>query len=277
MKRNAGVITVLLMMCSPLRAELKDIGVDLGVYGTVFPILERNIIEVIQEKLASPKGQQLLRDFETRLKKASEEKHYVPAAVATITPTLEHRSYLFNPSVSLSEDLFDHNHVRFYKAGDSVNPLDSITLSKEYLFIDGDNPLHVEWAKRTQSHKKVALILVKGDPMRLMEKKDIKVFFDQEGAMSSRFQLSHVPCSLAQEGKMLRITEWTEDELSEQTVAKHSSAGLTETAGELGVESGVEPEVKFKTEPVAKAVAEFEIGKLISPLDKDLKREGKTP
>jgi conjugal transfer pilus assembly protein TraW len=217
----------------------------------------------MQEKLASPKGQQLLRDFETRLKKAGEEKHYVPAPVATITPTLEHRSYLFNPSVSLSQDLFDHNQVRFYKAGDSVNPLDSLTLSKEYLFIDGDKPLQVEWAKRTQNHKRIAIILVKGDPMRLMYRQNIKVFFDQEGAMTSRFQLSHVPCSLAQEGKMLRITEWTEDEISEQTVAEQSSGGL--------VESGIESGAELVGEPGEKSVGE------ISPLSKDLKREGKTP
>jgi hypothetical protein len=31
MKRNAGVIMVLILMCSPLRAGIKDLGVDLGV------------------------------------------------------------------------------------------------------------------------------------------------------------------------------------------------------------------------------------------------------
>ena len=182
----------------------------------VCPIKERNILEVLQEKLASPVGQNLLREFETNLKKMSEEKHYVPTPVASLTLTPEHRSYLFDPSVSLAQDLVDHNQICFYKAGDQVNPLEHMTLSKEYLFIDGDRPDQISWAKRLQSHKKVMVILVKGDPMRLMVEQDIKVFFDQEGAMTKRFQLTHVPCSLAQDGKRLRITEWTEDELLEE-------------------------------------------------------------
>ena len=62
--------------------------------------------------------------------------------------------------------------------------------------------------------KKTALIvLVKGDPMRLMRDAGVQVFFDQEEAMAKKFQLTHVPCSMAQEGTNLRITEWVEDDL----------------------------------------------------------------
>ena len=193
------ILTLFPMNLTPSLAMM-----DLGVYGMVFPIKERNILEVLQEKLASPMGQNLLREFETNLKKVGEGKHYVPTPVASLTLTPQHRSYLFDPSVSLAQDLVDHNQI---------NPLEHMTLSKEYLFIDGDRPTQISWAKRLQSHKKVMIILVKGDPMRLMVEQDIKVFFDQEGAMTKRFQLTHVPCSLAQDGKSLRITEWTEDEL----------------------------------------------------------------
>jgi conjugal transfer pilus assembly protein TraW len=190
--------------------------IDLGVVGTVFPIKERNIMTVMQEKLSTPMGKKLLHDFETRLKELSDSKHYLPTPNATLTATTEHRTYLFNPSISLDRDLADHNGTRFYQAGTSVNPLNQITLSKEYLFIDGDRPRQVAWALNYKKNKPALIVLVKGDPMRLMRDVGVQVFFDQEEAMAKRFQLTHVPCSMAQEGTNLRITEWVEDDLENE-------------------------------------------------------------
>lgn len=224
---------------------------DLGVVGTVFPIKERNIITAMQEKLRSPLGQKLLYDFEAQLKRTRDAQSYVPTPNAALTPTPEYRSYLFNPSISLNQDLSDHNGTRFYQAGTKVNPLDHLTLSKDYLFIDGDRPAQVAWAHQYQKDKPTLIILVKGDPMRIMRDQKAKgllehstdhpvghfadhpvdhpvnhpvnhpIFFDQEGAMATRFQLTHVPCSMIQDGKNLRITEWVEEELKDQLLGKH--------------------------------------------------------
>ena len=190
--------------------------IDLGVVGTVFPIKERNIMEVLQEKIASPMGKKLLHDFETRLKEAGDSKHYLPTPNTTLTPTTEHRTYLFNPSMSLDRDLADHNGTRFYQAGTKVNPLNQIILSKEYLFIDGDRSRQVAFALAYKKTKPAMIILVRGDPMRLMRASGVQVFFDQEEAMAKRFQLTHVPCSMAQEGVYLRITEWVEEDLGKE-------------------------------------------------------------
>lgn len=190
--------------------------IDLGVVGTVFPIKERNIMEVLHEKLASPMGKKLLHDFETRLKEKGDSKHHLPTPNKTLTPTPKYRTYRFNPSISLDRDLTDHNGTRFYQAGTTVNPLDQITLSKEYLFIDGDRPRQVAWALDYKKKRPTMIILVKGDPIRLMRDAGVQVFFDQEEAMAKRFQLTHVPCSMAQEGTHLRITEWVEDDLGKK-------------------------------------------------------------
>ena len=186
---------------------------DLGIFGTVFPIQEKHIIEVLKAKMQSDEGKQLLAAMDAKIKQITETRHVVPTPVSHITPSPEHASFLFDPSISLKQDLTDHNGTRFYKAGDKVNPLDSMTLSKIYVFIDGDKPKQVAFAKQMHAQQNTAIILVKGDPITLMREQDLSVFFDQEGAMVSRFQLKHVPCTLRQEDKMLRITEWTEDEL----------------------------------------------------------------
>jgi conjugal transfer pilus assembly protein TraW len=189
---------------------------NLGVFGVTFPIKERSLMEVLREKLQSEQGRVLLQAFEERLKKLTEEsRSYIPKPVESVTPTTKHKSYLFNPAIVLPHDLKDHEGNRFYKAGDLINPLDHITLSKDYLFIDGDKPKQIEWAKGYQKQKQVMIVLVKGDPITVMKDHQIQVFFDQEGAMVQRFKLKHVPCSIVQDGKNLRITELVENELKE--------------------------------------------------------------
>jgi conjugal transfer pilus assembly protein TraW len=186
---------------------------DLGVFGTVYPINEKNIMQVLMEKLKSGEGKKAITDFEVMLKNRAEEAHFIPKPAESIKATLEYRTYLFNPGVSLSQDVQDHEGTRFYTKGDVVNPLDHVTLSKEYLFIDGDRHQQVEWAKTQQQSKKVMIVLLKGDPMKIMKDHGIQVFFDQEGAMVNRFQLTRVPCVMRQEDKMLHIEEIPEEDL----------------------------------------------------------------
>lgn len=186
---------------------------DLGVYGTLFPVIEKNIMQVLMEKLQSDQGKQILSDFENSLKTFRDKAQFVPQSVDGITPTYAKRSYLFNPGISVNEDLIDHEGTRFYKKGDVVNPFDYMTLTKEYLFIDGNRPKQVVWAMAQNKLRKVMIILVSGNPMQIMKDYGIQVFFDQEGEMVKRFQLSHVPCMIAQDGKMLRILEIPEEEL----------------------------------------------------------------
>ncbi len=206
---------------------------DLGTFGTVFPIKENHIISVLKAKMQSDEGKQLLAGMDEKIKRIRNDRHVVPAPVGGVMPSPQHNSFLFDPSLSLKQDLTDHQGVRFYKAGDRVNPLDSMTLSKRYVFIDGDKPGQIEWAKRMQAEQNTLIILVKGDPVTVMRNHAITVFFDQEGAMVNRFQLKHVPCSMHQEGKWLRITEWTEDELEDSAMPWHSLASEGPIEGKI--------------------------------------------
>jgi len=195
---------------------------DLGTFGTVFTIHEKHIIEVLKEKIQSDEGKQLLRTIDEQVEKIRAQGHVVPTPVGNITPSPENNSFLFDPSMALTQDLWDHQWVRFYKAGDRVNPLDFMTLSKRYVFIDGERKDQIAWAKRMQEEKNTVIILLKGDPLTVMHDQDMTVFFDQEGVMTHRFQLKHVPCMMSQEGKRLRIAEWTEEALSKMIACPES-------------------------------------------------------
>ena len=202
-------MVVSLLFVTPLYAEIKDF----GVFGTTFPIKEKNIITVLKSKMHASQGKELLAKMEEKRSKIIKEEHYQPKAVEEIEPTLRVNSYLFDPSISLSHDLFDHQGTCFYKRGDSLNPLAHMTLSKEYVFIDGTRSKQVQWARKKQQKAPTMIVLVSGDPLTLMKEHQTHLYFDQEGAMTRRFNLTHVPCVMRQEGKMLRITEVPEEEL----------------------------------------------------------------
>lgn len=186
---------------------------NFGVFGQTFPVLEKNIIHVLQEKMASDKGRALLSHLEKSYLKMREEKKYVPQKVLGLMPTIEQRSYMFDPSLFLTHDIADHNGNVFYKKGTSLNPLTVMTLSKEYVFIDGTRDKQIEWSKKMMAEKNIMIILVDGDPMRIMKDHHITVFFDQDGEMVKRFELTHVPCVMRQEGQKLQITEIPEKDM----------------------------------------------------------------
>ncbi len=187
---------------------------DFGVFGSTFPVFEKNIINVLKDKMNSEAGRKLLGIIEEKHKLIAKEKHYIPKAVHGLKPTKTKNSYVFDPSISLSNDLSDHQGTVFYKAGTLLNPLDTMTLTKSYVFIDGTRPKQIDWVKKMIDEKEVIIILVDGDPLKIMKDHEIEVFFDQDGEMTNRFQLMHVPCVMEQEGKKLRITELTEEEIA---------------------------------------------------------------
>ena len=117
--RVAVLATLLVAMASPGHAA----AADLGVRGTVFPILEPDLIDYLRAKLekakASGKAEKLNRDFEARSRQTIEH----PVAVAGLTTTTEVKSWLFDPSMVVQGDIRDTRGHVFAHKGDVVNPL----------------------------------------------------------------------------------------------------------------------------------------------------------
>lgn len=179
---------------------------DLGIFGSTFEIQEKDIREVLNEKLHSESGQKLLQDLMQGLKDKGQNPTFKEPE--NISNAIENNSFLVDPSITLTSDFKDHQGIVFYKAGTLLNPLHHITLSKGYVFIDGDNLKHQEFAQNLNQNKSMMIILVKGNPLKMMkENPHVKVFFDQEGFMCRRFQISRIPSTVEQEGLMLRVTE----------------------------------------------------------------------
>ena len=92
------------------------------------------------------------------------------------------------------------------KKGDRINPLHTLKPRKGLLFIDGDNPAHIEYAL----HVKDAFdsVLVSGKPIELEERLNSPIFFDQGGIITKRYGITHVPAKMEVDGDRLKFTEF---------------------------------------------------------------------
>ena len=191
----------------PLPATAKD----LGVQGALFPINETDIMAFLAARLqaakASGKADQLNRAFAARAKQSL----MLPPAVEGLVTTRSPRTWLFDPTYVVPQDIADQNGRVFAHAGQVVNPLQAMPdFDRVYVFIDGDDPRQVAlgMAKlRKTGPTRTRVILVKGSPVELMRTEKTPLYFDQAGIMSTRFGLHQVPAVVVREGDKLRISE----------------------------------------------------------------------
>lgn len=195
-------IILLITICLEVQAK------DLGVFGALFPIEENNLIEVIQRRLAKLHQEGTLEMHQQNIQNRIKNQVERPKAVENITHTKEPRTFTYDPSITVMQDLKNHQGTVFAKKGDKINPLTHRSFSKPLLFIDGDESAHLTWAfLMLKRHPLAKVILVKGAPLHIMRDMGIQVFFDQAGKMTQKLSIHQVPAIVTQDGLLLKIEE----------------------------------------------------------------------
>ena len=199
----AGTLAIAMTLAGVARAD------DLGVIGPVYPIAERDMLASIEQKLrAKERSGELAaikRQATDRMLKAIEE----PQPVTGIVKAQKARTYYFDPSVVSPYAITDEVGRVLIPAGTRVNPLDTVTLSKQLLFFDARDPQQVSKAKELidRSAGKLKLIVTGGSYMNLMRRWKLAVYYDQEGVLVRKLGIHAVPALVSQDGKRLRIDE----------------------------------------------------------------------
>lgn len=201
------VWVVLMMVSGVYAADIKDH----GVYGETFPIQEKSLLEVIREKLQKLSDSGQLEQHQEQIVKSAKQKIQRPEPVAGITKTKIARTFTYDPSITVPYDLKDHKGQIFHKKGTRVNPLETHSMRYSLLFIDGDDPDQVAWAKGFYDvigeGYKPKIILMKGSPLELSESHNMPVYFDQGGTLVKKLGIMQVPARVSQKDKVLQIEE----------------------------------------------------------------------
>ena len=184
---------------------------DHGVYGETFPVQEKSFLEVIKIKLQGLSESGKLEEHQQHILNQTKEKASRPTPVTGITKTTTARTFTCDPTITVPYDLMDHKGQVFHKKDTKVNPLETQSLRCSLLFIDGDDPSQVNWARGFydivgETHKP-KVILVKGAPLELIESHKIPVYFDQAGSLVKKLGITQVPAHVSQKDKVLQIEE----------------------------------------------------------------------
>jgi conjugal transfer pilus assembly protein TraW len=181
---------------------------DLGVMGNTYPIVEEDFLNYITDKIKLMKNNGDWQKLQEKM--ATRVKNHADRPQSLLLPRAEkNKTWKFNPGIVLTHDLSDIEGRILARAGDEINPLDLVSLSKVLLFYDGDDLKQVAWAKEQEKYfrGKTKLILVNGS---ISEQNRIfaePIYFDQAGRFITHFSIRHVPAMVKQKGKFLEISE----------------------------------------------------------------------
>jgi len=181
---------------------------DYGTIGQLFPIQEPDLLTFIKSRL-----NQMQKDGELNgiRKKAIEnvEKHAVrPEAVPGLSPATADKSWLYDPTFIVNQDIQDMSGNYIARKGDKVNPLDKIPFNETLFFIDGDNISQVKWLEaQLKNIINFKVILVNGNVRTVSDQINERVYFDQAGVLTTKFGFQHTPVMVSKEGDKLRVTE----------------------------------------------------------------------
>lgn len=138
-------------------------------------------------------------DFQKIAKEAK-----TPAPVQGIEEATTYKSFYFDPTYTVPEDIQDHNANYLARKGQTIDPIKRVNSLQDLIFFDGTNKDHVIWAKK---HPKAKWILVKGSPIEIEEKTEHPTYFDQMGGICRQLGIKKIPCRISIQDNRILIEE----------------------------------------------------------------------
>lgn len=193
-------LLITLSLSFPLAAK------DLGTWGDLWPVQEQSMLSFIQQRLGDMEKSGQLAELQQGFKERVVENTQRPPPVAGLRTDTRAHTHRVDPTVSLREDMADHNGTVFARKGQRINPLDTVSLPGPLYFLDADDKRQTDWLAQQPAVLNRKVILVSGNIRDATKRLDTRIYFDQNGELSRRFGLTYIPAVVRQEGKTLVVT-----------------------------------------------------------------------
>lgn len=197
-----------------LTLSFKAMAKDFGVQGEVFEIGEPDMLEYIESKLKQMESEGQFESINKHMLARTEGYVKRPPAVHGIVHTQEPRTWEYDTSYMVTEDIRDQDGDVIHPKGTAHNALEHVSLGHDLVFIDGDdNNKQVAWALAKAENfkqgkgKSVKIILINGEPFELMKKHQVRIYFDQQGILTTKLGITQVPALVSQKGIKLLVQE----------------------------------------------------------------------
>ncbi|HEF0975477.1 TPA: type-F conjugative transfer system protein TraW [Escherichia coli] len=181
---------------------------NLGTWGELYPITEEDMLTTIRIRLKAMEASGEMAREQEAFRQRVIENTLRPKPVEGLTLAQENTTHYIDPSLTVSEDLKDHQGRVFARRGQVINPLDTVPFTDTLYFIDADNPQQLAWMKAQKPGTLTSrIILVNGDIRQATQALGTRIYFDQEGILSRKFELKSIPArvTLAEDRRRLRV------------------------------------------------------------------------
>lgn len=181
---------------------------DLGTWGELWPVAEPDMLTTIHDRLKAMEDSGDIARTQQAFRERVKAHTLRPSPVTGLSVAQKNTTRYVNPSFVVSRDIADQNGVVFAHKGEVINPLEHVPFTETLYFIDADSPEQVAWMKAQQPPTLLfKVILVNGNIQEATRSLDTHIYFDQNGTLSRRFELTATPArvTLAPDGKQLQV------------------------------------------------------------------------
>ncbi|HAT2150933.1 TPA: type-F conjugative transfer system protein TraW [Legionella pneumophila] len=179
-----------------------------GVVGEVFPIAEKSFLVLIEKRLRTLTASGELEALNQKWINTVINHTNRPTPL-DLERTKKTSKRYYTPEITLIQDITDHNGNIVYPKGTYVNALEQMPTYKPcWLFFNADEEAQLNWASRQINHCSNPKLILTGGAINTTEKKlNSVIYFDQEGKITTKLHIAHVPAKVTRHQNHLVIQE----------------------------------------------------------------------
>ncbi len=199
-----SVLPVFVLVCFSFSGT--SMAKDLGVFGAVYDITEKDALKEIEEKAREVDIKRAINRGEL----ATKVKNYTPGDLkeAKLPPARKERTFLVDMTYTLDRDIADEKGNVIYPKGYTFNPLDYITYPGVIVILDAKSPQQVAWFKQSAygNDPMTKLLITDGSCADSSTALRRPVFYASR-AIVDIFQIEAVPSVVRQKGAFMDVRE----------------------------------------------------------------------
>ncbi len=202
--KHRAVTALIALSCVifPVKSGAKD----LGVFGAVYDIAEKDALKEIEERAGEVDVSWMIN----RDNLARRVRNYTPGDLKEVKlpPARKERTFLVDMTYTLDRDIGDEKGNVIYPKGYTFNPLDYVTYPGIIVIIDGKSRMQVAWFKSSGYAKdlKAKLFITDGSYAELSKALKRPVFYANR-AVIEVFRVEVVPSVVKQSGSLMEVKE----------------------------------------------------------------------
>jgi conjugal transfer pilus assembly protein TraW len=180
---------------------------DLGTFGAVYDIVEKDALKELEEKAKSVDFSKAV-DRNALVKRARDFTPEDVKEMKMIGPARKDRTFLVDMTYTLGRDIKDDKGNIVYPAGYTFNPLNYVVYPRTLVIINGKRPDHIRWFEESSYAKdaRVTLLLTDGSYSELSRSLKRPVFYASTKLIEA-FRIQAVPSVVRQSGAFMEVTE----------------------------------------------------------------------